>query len=121
MDYQVKLSDDGQFVWATFYQSVTMDLAQQVSQEAIQLARLHTASKFLHDVRGYENKDSVIKNYTYAYKTAAAIGYQNKDAIAILHDRDDHSHDFMETVARNAGFTLKLFTELDKAIQWLIR
>jgi hypothetical protein len=35
--------------------------------------------------------------------------------IATLVNPDDHSHDFIETVARNAGLNVKIFTDPDQA------
>ena len=40
--------------------------------------------------------------------------------VATLVSPDDHSHDFMETVARNAHLDVKTFTDPDQARRFLL-
>jgi hypothetical protein len=39
--------------------------------------------------------------------------------VALLVDPEDHSHDFVETVGRNAGLNVTLFRDRDAAKQYL--
>lgn len=43
----------------------------------------------------------------------------NSCAVALLVSPDDHSHDFIETVARNAGLNVTIFTDLQAAKAYL--
>jgi hypothetical protein len=40
--------------------------------------------------------------------------------IALLVAPEDHSYDFLETVAKNAGFHIKLFRDKEKALEFLL-
>ena len=40
--------------------------------------------------------------------------------VAVLRSPGDHSHDFIETVSRNAGLHVKLFTDRAKALAHLL-
>ena len=57
---------------------------------------------------------------TFAYKDMQlAEGIDLNAIVATLVSPDDHSHDFIETVSRNAGLNVTLFTDLDLAKQHL--
>jgi hypothetical protein len=46
-------------------------------------------------------------------------GIDTEARVAVVIAKGDHSHDFIETVARNSGLNVKLFTEWDRAISFL--
>lgn len=119
MNYEVKISEDKTFVWHLPHENITMQLAYEMSQDAIRLARENNIYRFLSDVRGIRNTDSLLKNFDFAYVDIEKLGYLKSDKIAIVHDADDHSHDFIKQVSLNQGYNVKLFTTIQEAIDWL--
>lgn len=119
MQYEVTVSVDKMFVWQLPQEDITMELAYKMSQDALRLARSQNIRRFLSDVRGKRNISDILQNYEFAYRDVEVIGYQRDDKIAVVHDADDHSHDFIETASVNAGYQVKLFTQLQAAITWL--
>ena len=121
VNYEVKISDDGTFVCQLPQEDMTMQLASEMSREAIYLARANNTTRFLSDVRGIKNIESPFPNYEFAYRGTSEVGYRKTDRIAVVHDSDDASHDFIETASLNAGYDVKLFTDIQAAIEWLRR
>jgi hypothetical protein len=51
-----------------------------------------------------------------------SLGLQRSTPVAIVHSEEAERHEdwrFFETVAYNSGFNIKLFSEMDEALQWL--
>lgn len=119
MNYEVKISDDESFVWQLPHENMTMALANEMSQKATQLASTKNITKYLSDVRGIRNIDSPLKNFDFVHIDLRRVGYRDSDKIAVVHDPNDDSHDFIEFVSTNAGYAIKPFTEVQKAIDWL--
>jgi len=120
MKYEVKLSEDGKFVWQLPQEDITMELAYRMSADAIKLARAKNIHRFLSDVRGIRNISDSAENREFAYEKTEEVGYKRDDKIAVLHDADDVSHIFIETVSLQAGYAVKLFTEMQEALDWLL-
>ena len=76
---------------------------------------------FLVDVTNARNIDSAMGTHKFAYSDMKTTeGVDRLARVAGLISPGDHSHDFVETVSYNAGMFLKLFTDLDKAIEYLL-
>ncbi len=83
------------------------------------LSRATNIKRLLTDVRGAPNISSVYQNYEYAYKDMIDLKLQRDVRSAILVDDADTTHDFLETVVRNAGYNLQVFRSESAAIAWL--
>ncbi len=75
---------------------------------------------FFFDLRGMESQEDVLSSYTMAYEDLEKIGPSRSHMSVFLTDVDDRSHDFMETLFRNAGFNVKQFKDKDAALAWLL-
>lgn len=79
-------------------------------------------NRYLVDVTEARNVDSIIDNYTFAYsdmKKAEEVDLTAR--VAALVSQGDHSHNFVETVLCNAVIPLKIFNEMDMAIDYLMQ
>ncbi|WP_316368053.1 hypothetical protein [Candidatus Thiodiazotropha sp. CDECU1] len=85
----------------------------------MKLGERNNIKYYLFDLRGAPNIESVIYNYEFAYREMADISFPKDTKSVILTDPGDRSHDFMETVFLNAGYNVRLFTDLDTAHSWL--
>ncbi|MBT0963610.1 STAS/SEC14 domain-containing protein [Denitromonas iodatirespirans] len=119
MNYAVSLSECGRFVHCCVSDDITVERATQFTRDAAALGARRGVSCYLFDMRGASNVASVFGNYQFAYASLAMIGMARTDRVAMLVDADDHSHDFVETAARNAGYDMKLFTDHEAALAWL--
>ena len=119
MDFEVRVIDEGGYLLCRVYRPVTISLARRFARAVDELHRQSGIHVFLFDLRGAPNTASVLDNYEYAYEDMAAMNLARNARSALLVDPDDHSHDFPETVMRNAGYIVRLFTDEAEAIAWL--
>ena len=78
-------------------------------------------SRYLVDATEAVNVDSTLENYSFAYTDMQTPTGINKTAVvALLVSPDDHSHDFIETVSRNAGLNVTIFRDRELAIHHLL-
>lgn len=89
--------------------------------EAFELAKKLGIRKILVDVTAARNALRIFDNYEIVTHTIAqepAIDRHMR--VALLVSPDDHSHDFTETVARNAGFNFTLYRDRTQALASLL-
>jgi hypothetical protein len=119
MDYEAGLSEDGSHIVVRVNKPITRQLAFEFNQAAAKLALEHDLDAYLFDLRGVVNVESPTYNYMIAYEDAPQMAFSRTARIAVLHDPGDTSHQFVETVALNAGYNMKLFTAEQDALAWL--
>ena len=121
MPYSIKPSDDGRYIVVTTQGNLTNEIALRQNIESHALGKKLSISRYLVDVTQARNIDSVPTNYKFAYEDMVAAPEIDKNArIALVADPQDHSHDFIETAFRNAGFHIRLFRNRDEAIRHLL-
>lgn len=117
--YQIKPSEDGKYIILTVVGEITGQSAMEHNIAAHALGRELGINRYLTDLRQARNIDSVIHNYEFAYEDMDSPDVDRTAVVAILAAPDDHSHDFVETVARNAGLNVTLFRDWDEAENYL--
>lgn len=121
MDYTIIPSSDGTFITLKVRGNITRLTMMQKILEAHALGRQLQIRRYLVDVTEAINTDKIVENYTFAYTDMQRTeGIDRFARVAALVSPADHSHDFVETVARNAGLDFSLFTELDLAKKFLM-
>ena len=83
------------------------------------LGTRHNINRYLFNLRGAPNIENILPNYQFAYQDMDNFGFPKNARSVLLTNPDDKSHDFMETVFRNAGFNVRLFSNESSAIAWL--
>ena len=88
--------------------------------EAHALARSLNLKSFLMDMTEATNVNKVYENYEFIYhkmgKSKEFIPYV---CVAIVVRHGDRSHDFIETLANNAGKCLRKFQDMQEEIHFL--
>lgn len=120
MKYEIKLSDSGTYIVVIVNSDMTRTLAEQIGFEAMHLARKKNLNLFLYDLRNSINRESVNSNYIFAKQDVIRIQPDYSNKIAMLTSPNDKSHNFVETVLRNVGHNVLLFTDKEKALEWLL-
>jgi hypothetical protein len=77
-------------------------------------------NRFLTDVREAPNASSTFENYEFAYKDLKELDARQDARVAILAAPSDRTHDFVEMVVQNAGYSVKIFHDAETAIAWLL-
>ncbi len=120
MNYEVKVSDSGKYIIVRVNTDMTRALADQTGLEATHLGKKNNINLFLYDLRNSINKETVNANYIYAKQEVQKIEPDYANKIAMLVSQNDKSHDFVETVLRNAGHNVLIFHDEEKALSWLL-
>lgn len=122
MSYSIKPSEDGKYIILKHWGNINRELATQRNLEAHALGAKLGIARHLVDLTEAQHVDTVMNTYEFAYEDMQFLPGINKNArVAILVSSDDHSHDFVETVTRNAGQNVTLFRDREAAIQHLLK
>lgn len=122
MSCTIAPSEDGKYIVLTVKGQITRKTALQQNLEAHALGKKLGVNRYLVDVTEAKNTDSVKNNYDFAYTDMSTTEGIDKTArVATLVRSGDHSHDFIETVTRNSGLNVTLFTDLNMAVQYLLK
>jgi len=122
MSYTIKPSEDGKYIVLKHWGELTSALAMERNLEAHALGAELGITRYLVDGTESRNVDTVTKTYKFAYEDIKIPPGINQNArIAMLVSPEDHSHDFVETVTRNAGQDVTLFRDREKAIDHLLK
>jgi hypothetical protein len=121
MDYVITPSSDGMYIIIKVKGNITRQTALQMNLEAHALGRQLQIRRYYVDMTESKNADEPLEDYELAHSDMRQTEGIDKQAwVAALVSPNDHSHDFMETVSKNAGLHLKLFTDPDDAMQYLM-
>ncbi|MDY6943545.1 MAG: hypothetical protein SVU69_11130 [Pseudomonadota bacterium] len=118
-NYDISISGNGNYIICRVDVPITKEIARDYSLDVDRLSREKNIKRFLFDLRRAPNIESTFDNYDYAYEDMPDMRLQRDVRSAVLVSPDDHSHDFPETVMRNAGYNVRLFTDLEAAVVWL--
>ena len=120
MQYTISVSESGQYIVITVQGRLTIQLATEYTLEAHRRAAELGLTRFLVDARNAVNVESTVTNYEYAYHDLTKQQLNPNAGVALLVAPADHSHDFIETVSRNAGFNVRLFRDEAQAVRWVL-
>jgi len=118
MSYQVFLAKNEKFIICQVSGEMTVETAKQFAAEIHNLSQEKNLKKFLIDVRQAPNISSIMQNYKFIYNDLNELDFQRNALTAILVNKGDHSHDFVETVSLNAGYNVKICDNEEEAIKW---
>jgi len=121
MDYTITPSADGRFITIKVKGDINRQSAMQMNLEAHKLGRQMQIRRYLVDVTESRNTDDALDTYEFSYADMRMMEGIDKGArVATLVSPGDHSHDFVETTAVNAGLNIRIFTDPDKAKEYLL-
>ena len=120
MSYSIFLSDDRKYIVLEITGEITAKAIMQMIIESHAFGAKNQISKYLVDATRARNTSTISENYQFAYGNMKETPEINQNAIvAMLVDPEDHTHDFIETVSRNAGYNAKMFRNREEAITFL--
>jgi hypothetical protein len=118
--YEIFLSEDGKYIVAKHRGPINGEIIIERTLEAHALGRKLGITRHLMDVTEATNIEPLAKTYKFAYEDIKRKpGINMGVRVAVLVRPDDHSHDFGETVARNAGQDVTIFRDRESAIAHL--
>jgi hypothetical protein len=122
MKCTIKLSENEDYVLLQIDADFTSKEMMEWVIESHTLGREKGVRSYLVDVRNARNIDSAFGKHKFAYSDMKKTETADKNArVAALIRPNDDSHDFVELASNNAGMNMKLFTDIDEAIEFLIK
>ncbi|MDY0020055.1 MAG: hypothetical protein RBT47_08645 [Anaerolineae bacterium] len=121
MAYSITPSDDGKYIIMKVTGNFNRQLAMQYNLESHTLGKSLGINRYLVDLTEARNLNTTVEDYEFAYKDMKTPEIDRTAIVAVMVSPGDHSHDFIETVARNAGLNTRLFTDRDLAIRHLLQ
>lgn len=121
MTYSITASEDKKYITVKVIGSISRLLAIQYNLEAHSLGKEMGIDRFLLDFTECRNTDTVMRNYKYVYDDMKNPGINQEARTAMLVSPNDHSHDFIEALFRDAGADVTLFYDRDLAVWHLMQ
>lgn len=119
MSHHVYISEDRTYIICKVTSDVTAEVARDFNMEVEALSRKTHIKRYLIDVRTVKNVLGTGENFNFTYKSMRAMEVQRDTRVATLVGLKDSSHHFVETLARNAGYNMRIFRDEVAAIKWL--
>lgn len=119
MNYKISLLNNETIIACKVIGPMTKDTAVQFSRDMDVLSREKNIKRFLIDVRGAPNVSDALENFRFANEDMTELGLQKNVRCAIMVDEDDGTHNFVETLIRNAGYNVRIYSNEKKAMLWL--
>ena len=113
----MKVFQEDKYVLFKVHKNITLKMVMNMAAEHLVLAKEGIINN-LTDARGIKCIMDTAEIYDYAYTNTTNLQIPHDLSLAILKDEDDDSHNFIETVGRNAGYKVKLFHEEAEALDW---
>lgn len=122
MSYTIYPSEDRKYIVLKHCGEMNSEFGMTRVMEAHKMGAEIGITRYLVDLTEAINVDPAPKSYTYAYKDfETPTGIKRNARVAMLVSPEDHSHDFVETVLRNAGHNVTLFRDRESAIKHLLK
>jgi len=115
MSYTISKSENVKFIILKATGNYNRKLALNHNLEAHALGKKLEINRYLVDMTECKNVESPTEKYKFAYEDMKTDGIDRTARVALLVTPGDHSHDFIETVSRNAGLDVTLFTNRELA------
>ena len=119
LGFQLEIDKSRKFVRVIVEGDVTTESAREFTMAATEFGKKEGIELYLVDGRNSRNVLSTTDNYYYAYREMSTMPLNRTARTAILADKDDSSHDFVETVSQNAGYNVRVFKDEQQAVAWL--
>jgi hypothetical protein len=120
MPFEVSVDKNDTYVLVRVTGAFSRQVAVEIAKAASERGRATNLKAYLYDVREAPNVESPVSNYDFANSDMPALRLDRTARVAILTAPGDRSHAFPETVVRNAGYGVRLFTDGSEAIAWLL-
>ena len=119
MPHNIAVSEDGSHIVVTVTGNVTRESAILFNTDAILACTRAGLNRILVDLIDARNVENPTENYLFANRDVFTLEIDLTNRVALLVSPGDHSHDFVETVSKNAGLNVTLFRDRVEALAFL--
>ncbi|MHC4207156.1 MAG: hypothetical protein ACYSTT_21080 [Planctomycetota bacterium] len=120
MNIQVAFDEKVNCVVGRFKGDLTLAAAKKYIREVVEVAKKHPCQRFLNDLREANLVLSVFDIYELpGLVVTEGFDIRWRRAFLMVPTTNLDKIDFFELVASNRGMSVRMFTDYDKAIEWL--
>ena len=119
MPHAVTIPRGAPYVLVTIDGPMTRELSIEAAVAAKRLAATLGLRRYFYDLRLSRNIESVAANYEHVHHDIPPLDLDRSARVAMLVSPEDHSHDFVETVGVNEGYSMRIFRDEKAALRWL--
>ena len=120
MDYLIEYDTENEIVRVTVQGEIDVEGAIAIMLKAVAFGREKGCNRFLFDQRQSHANVIFFKHFK-MMANLQRLGLKRTDRAVALVARQMGIHAFAETVAVNRGWQVKLITDDDEAIKWLLK
>ena len=95
-------------------------MLKPILSQMVTCCRQKNLKRILIDMKAATNSISPFDLCTLAYHDLSKLNISYSVSIVLLISSEDSSHNFLETVLRNASYKVKLFHDREAALDWLL-
>ena len=98
----------------------TKESIKKATEGIVEKCQENKCSKVLVDIRDFSERINITEIFDLASKELPEITMSKINKVAIVDNEGfNYNKNFFENVARNRGHNVKIFTNIDNAMQWL--
>jgi hypothetical protein len=127
MPYEIRYDAKTDCVYSCYEGEIDKQMAEEYAVEIVKVLREHSCMRSLNDMRNAKVKLSTMEIYEYPIYLEQ-LGYERLVKRALVVSQDFEDYRFYETVSRNYGHLVEIFSEsekfhlfrdMEKAKKWL--
>jgi hypothetical protein len=118
MKYEITIDQDQRLIHTKVWGELTVETVTKLTTDVGGVAARHGFVHFLFDMRETTEEAGTIDAFFLAVNPERR-GLDRTHRRAIVHRGDNPLYDFFETVSDNRGYSVKTFTDIDRALEWL--
>ena len=119
MSYKINYEKEGDYIAVTVEGDFTLSNLKDLAAEVTKFTKQYSCNRILNDMRQAQLTKGTIDIYNMP-KTARSSGIDTYCKRALVVSEQSSDFHFLETVFRNQGHNVKLFTDIDAAMSWLL-
>ncbi len=118
MKYKIVYDEDKDIITGHIYGKFDTDLVKKMASEFAQMVQQYSCHRLLNDLRDAEMFAPMLDIYDMPrIADKSGVPTSCKRALVVRHSSPDFK--FLERTAKNIGHDVKVFTDMDSAINWL--
>jgi len=124
MSYDLKIEKKDDFLWVTATgRERTLEIILAMERDILQACVENKVTLVLLDIRPLEGLREMMEAYDIPDKYFPKMKDPSVITRIVIVDRKEskRNNNFFENVAVNRGFNLRIFSDSDKAVEWLKR
>ena len=119
MNYELTYDEERDLIVGYIHGDFDSSVVKKMATDLANMVRKHGCSRVLNDLRGAQITPSVLDIYSMPkFVNQAGIPIICKRALVVRELSEDYH--FLETVSANVGQQVRIFTDPDAAIEWLL-